>query len=58
MKLSFLAIPIVDCSRSGRQTPASSRGAFRRLGADAAQMAVAAGSVVERLDAIKDIGTR
>lgn len=48
----------VDCSRSGRQTPASSRGAFERLGADAAQMAVAAGSVVERLDVVEDIGAR
>ena len=48
----------MDCSRSSRQTSASSRGAFKRLGADAAKMAVAAGSVVERFDVVEDIGAR
>lgn len=48
----------LECSRSSRQTPASSRGAFKRLGTDAAKMAVAAGSVVERLDVVEDISAR
>ena len=52
------AIKLLECSRSSRQTPTSSRGAFKRLGTDAAKMAVAAGSVVERLDVVEDIGAR
>lgn len=46
----------LDCCRSHGQTPASCRGAFERLGTDAAQMAVTAGSVVEHLDVIEDVG--
>ena len=37
--------------------PASCRGAFERLGTDAAQMAVTAGSVVEHLNVIEDVGS-
>ena len=48
----------VDCPWSSRQTPTSSRGAFKRLGTDAAKMAMAAGSVVERLDVVENIGAR
>jgi hypothetical protein len=46
----------VNCSWFGRQLPASRRGAFERLGIDAAEMAVTAGSIVERLDIIEGIG--
>ena len=44
----------VDCPRFSRQFPASRRGGFERLGTDAADMAVAAGSVVEDLDIFED----
>ena len=47
----------LDCTRLGRQFPASRRGAFKRLGTDAAEMAVATGSVVEHLDIVEDIGS-
>ena len=47
----------VDCPRFGRHFPASRRGGFERLGIDAANMAVAAGSVVEDLDIVEDVGT-
>ena len=50
-----MCIGLMECSRSSRKTPASSRGAFKRLGADAAKMSVAAGSVVERFDVVEDI---
>ena len=47
----------MDCSWFGRQYPASRRGAFERLGTDAAEMTVAAGSVVERFDIVEDVGS-
>lgn len=53
-----MCIGLMECSRSSRQTPASSRGAFKRLGTDAAKMAVAAGSVVEPLSVVEDISAR
>lgn len=40
-----------------RHFPASRCGGFERLGTDAANMTVAAGSVVEGLDVIEDIGS-
>lgn len=48
----------LDGPRFRGQSRASSRSAFERLGTDAAEMAVAAGSVVERLDIVEDIGAR
>ena len=47
----------LDCSRFGRHFPASRRGGFERLGTDAANMAVAAGSVVEDLDIVENVGS-
>lgn len=46
----------LDCFRSCGQIPASRRGAFERLGTDAAQMAVTAGSIVECLNVVEDVG--
>lgn len=46
----------MDCPRFGRHFPASRRGGFERLGTDAANMTMAAGSVVEDLDIIEDVG--
>ena len=48
---------VVDCFRFGGQIPASRRGGFERLGTDAAEMALTAGSVVEDLNAIERIGS-
>lgn len=45
----------MDCARSTRQIPTSSRSAFKRFGTDAAQMTMAAGSVVKHLDVIEYI---
>lgn len=53
-----MCIGVMECSRSSRKPPASSRGAFKRLWTDAAKMAVAAGSVVERLNIVEDISAR
>jgi len=47
----------LDCPRFGRHFSASRRGGFERLGTDAANMAMAAGSVVEDLDILEDVGT-
>jgi len=47
----------MDCTRNGRQLPASRCGAFERLGTDAAEMGVAACPVVEDLDVIEDVGS-
>ena len=47
----------MDCPRIGRQFPASRGGAFKRLGTDAAKMRMAAGSVVEDLDIVKNVGS-
>lgn len=46
----------MDCSRSTRQIPTSSRSAFKRLGTDTAQMTVATSSVVKHLHVIEYIG--
>jgi hypothetical protein len=48
----------VDFPRFGGQFRASRRGAFEHVGADAAQVTVAAGSIVEHLQVIEDIGVR
>ena len=47
----------MDCPRIGKQNPASRCGAFERLWTEATQMTVAAGSVVEHLELIEDIGS-
>jgi hypothetical protein len=47
----------VDFPRKGGQAGASRGGALKRLGTDAAKMAVATGSIVKGLDVIEDIGT-
>lgn len=46
----------LDFPRSRRQSRPSRRGGLEGLRADAAEVAVAAGSIVERLDVIEDIG--
>ncbi|GAB3540518.1 hypothetical protein GCM10027343_09700 [Noviherbaspirillum agri] len=45
----------MDCPWYGRQTQASQRGAFKRLGTHVAQMAVASGSIVKDFDVIEHI---
>lgn len=49
---------LVDFPRRTRQTEVSRRRLFKGVGTDAAQMAMAADSVVEDLDVIEDIGAR
>ena len=46
---------VLDCPRSSRQTPTSNQSALNRFGTGAAQMAVAASSIVKNLDVVKDI---
>lgn len=46
----------MDCCRFGRQIRVPRRGAFERLGTDAAQMAVTTGPVVKHLNVIEDVG--
>ena len=46
----------LDFPRNGRQTRTSNCGAFKRLGTNATQMAVAWGSIVKKLGVIKQVG--
>ncbi len=45
----------VDCPGCSRQTPTSRRGPLKDLGTDAAQVTVAAGSIVKNFDVIEYI---
>ena len=47
----------LNCTWIGRQIPASRCGAFERLGTDTTEIGMPAGSVVEDLDIIEDVGS-
>ncbi len=56
--LAFEAMQIVDFPRNRGHPAASRRGLLEGLGTDPAEMTVAAGSIVEDLDVVEDVGPR